>query len=465
MILFDRSRYQTGLSCLRRRWYEYEYPTPDGGETHGIRPAKGALPLVVGSAVHAGLATLLRGAGDGESKVEEAVEEALHGEDGAFWPAIQAAGLQLEEGEDAPRVALEAAAIIEALLRAYAFKRLPLLMKGDPAQEFEVLEVEKEDTCDLGSGVTLMARADALLKEVCSGDLYIQSFKTAATWDSRQEKANRYDTQGLSEVMAVQARLDADAAAATDPSGLLPSSRIMGIRMEFLLKGRRAQYPEGSGQWVTFSPLIRGYKTKDSVPGETRYAHSYDWLDPEDINPKTGRPVKHTLSYKVWEPFWVWEEPSLGTEGGRVKAWIEMLNSGEVQPEAGDALAEAFVAPVPYFRQDQHIERLARQMAARETRIADDAGKVRNWLFMLRLTKTGSTRLTLKMVEDDLDLFFPMNSAACAYPSLCPYAGICWEGADPEQGLREGEWVARKPHHQPELARLEVSGVKKEEGQ
>lgn len=431
-ILFDRSRYQTGLACLRRRWYEYEYP--NGTPTHGIVPAKLVLPLLVGACVHAGLAVLGQGAQRGERWIEQAVHEGLHGEEG-FWPQVAAAGLQLEEGEDAPRVALEAAAIIEALLRAYSFKRLSLLLKGDPAQEFEVLEVEREDAYDLGNGLVLMARADALLREVCSGDFYVQSYKTAAQWDSRQEKANRYDVQGLSEVMAVQARL---------PEG----QRIMGIRMEFLLKGRRAQYPEGSGNWVTFSPLIRGYKTRDSVPGEVRYAHSYDWTDPADINPKTGKPVKHTLSYKVWEPFWVWEEPTLGAEGERVKNWISVLATGEIQPEGGDPLEEAFVTPTPYFRQDEHIARLERQMEARETDLANDSQTIRH----LATTDAGGFRANGSM-ERALDSCFPMNSASCAYPSLCPYAPVCWEGVDLEQELRDGDWVARTPHHEMERDR------------
>jgi hypothetical protein len=59
VIYTDRSRIETGQRCLRRRWWEYHYQLPSM-EVAGVQPAKPALELSVGSAVHKGIENLLK---------------------------------------------------------------------------------------------------------------------------------------------------------------------------------------------------------------------------------------------------------------------------------------------------------------------------------------------------------------------------------------------------------------------
>lgn len=62
-IFVDRSRYEQYGRCPRSRYLEYHA----GPERMGIVSARKPLPLAVGSAVHAGLAELLRGKSEDEA--------------------------------------------------------------------------------------------------------------------------------------------------------------------------------------------------------------------------------------------------------------------------------------------------------------------------------------------------------------------------------------------------------------
>jgi hypothetical protein len=189
-IFTDRSRVETYQRCPRLRWLEYHQ---DG---RGIAPAKKALPLCVGSAVHVGLATLLAAAiGDTQDNIakvatfeDAAVAAALADfathrsalaldsteqsalaceidpKDAGFNAQLIATAAELGMTPDDPALGEllarqrnqaaefdgwlfnEQAALVEGLVRAYARRRLrPLL------EEFEVLEVEREGDWELGS--------------------------------------------------------------------------------------------------------------------------------------------------------------------------------------------------------------------------------------------------------------------------------------------------------------------------
>ena len=162
-VWVDRSRYETAQSCARRRWLEYHE-----AET-GIVAAKKPLPLAVGSAVHEGLAVLLRegqAAQDDDARAKAGADYVYHALPEIEERAVAAAladfaqfdggRIALEPTEapaaDAPMVTdydrylyAEQSALVEAIVRAYARRRLrPLL------EQFTVLEVEREGEWLLG---------------------------------------------------------------------------------------------------------------------------------------------------------------------------------------------------------------------------------------------------------------------------------------------------------------------------
>lgn len=260
----DRSRIETAQRCRRARWHEYH----DGPRGLGIVAARKPLPLAVGGSVHAGLAVLLdQGSRLGEAASIPQAWRAL--EDRAVAAALadfaQFAGRLDAQGEPVPQVAddafqrylyAEQAALVEAMVRAYARHRLRALL-----EQFEVLEVEREGTWPLSAwsqdegkiqvccqtcgykGAPLdpadgysysviacpkcnhtaeyysarmdrelrfMSRPDALLLDCQSRELYILSFKTTASWgDVRKLRDAEHDMQGLSEGIEVEQRLRA----------------------------------------------------------------------------------------------------------------------------------------------------------------------------------------------------------------------------------------------------------------
>ena len=69
-------------------------------------------------------------------------------------------------------------------------------------------------------------------------------------------------------------------------TGALPT--IMGIKMEFALKGRKTEYPTGSGVWSYSNPLIRPWKKSDDLGGVEQYAFRYEYTDGPRREPSLG---------------------------------------------------------------------------------------------------------------------------------------------------------------------------------
>ena len=367
----DRSRTITYQLCPRKRYLEYHAA---GGV--GIVRSRTAIPLATGSYTHAGLKLMLEG-----HPVEECVQAALEGYD----EAIRGRGLEIEPGMDAFQVAEEQKALVAGLLRVYYVHP-----RGYPdlVANYDILEVEREDLVrDFAQGIDFGARADGLLREKATGDLYVLSFKTAARWDSRVDRQNQHDVQGLSEVMAIERRL---------------GEKLQGVKMVYLIKGDRREYPEDSGLYAQDSHLVRGWR-REGITGP-EYAWRYKWAGP-DVWQDSGKLRGHTLG-KGWERFNVWE-----TEGG-VKAWIDLLASGTVQPDAGDPFENVVVTPLPYFRQQQDMESWEIQTRAQEVKVAKDVAEIN------------------ELVGDHqrvaLDVCFPQYKRSCDWPSKCDYQEICY---------------------------------------
>lgn len=528
----DRSRSLDSLRCKRLRWHGHECDT--GGEVRGLEPEKKPLPLVVGSAVHAGLAHLLKHG----RMVEGALQQPATLEDAAVATALVefeheagrdasgAAGLELDDTEqaaqakqvttlgkglvdsalawdlptDTPEIqALQAdvasggkrfdewlwkeqQALVEAMVRAYARRRLrPLL------QQFEVLEVEREgewllsewtnhntegelhtmagciDHCDHHE-LWFLSRPDALLLDRESRELYLLSYKTAATWDIRKAKDASVDMQGLTEGLEVEARLaewwqlvydgleaskQRDVGITEEMFRFLASCtappRIHAIRYEYLLKQSRYVDKELSER-VGFearsqrSPLIRGYLNKGMTAADAQWSVSYDHLKID------GQPTN--LYYKNWKSTAVWEHMP-------VREWIDRLDdtrqvelpgggvAWESAAQAAGLLKEhpldaQFVEPIVIYRSVDDLYDLVEQLEAQEVALAQDADRVR------AATDAGERRHLL-------NVHFPMNRQQCAFPTTCRMWKLCHGSEEQRTRPLENGYRARRPNH-PEQA-------------
>lgn len=434
--------HRTGQSTYQRcprQWY-----WSNVWEGIGLTRVRLDVPLARGIYVHRGLDYILQG-----RSIDDSINHALT----TFDTEIGDRGLDVSSLEDSSYVYNEQKALIEAMLYGWWKKRYPELL-----ERYDILEVEREEVWEIGQFETAagkvkliwLGRVDALLREKDSNDLHLQSFKTTAEWDTRKDSAASHDIQGLSELCAVEHRLEQmwrsyhedDAIAEeslTTPTwqylrDLPEPPKIQGIRMEHLLAGQRmdpGKGPKKTGRKVQYSPLIRGYKKDGITPDLDEYAYKFQWDDEYGT---------HRLG-KGWAPFNAWEQP------GGVRAWIDKLASGGAQADLGDALDTQFVYPQPYYRQAEDVEDWQQQMIAEELRKFEAVEKLRT------AVDKNQRRLLLNVL-------FPQFRHSCDYPRLCWAAELCFSPGYADYPDTTGLYKKRDPHHAAEKDHLvQIKGV------
>lgn len=391
----------------------------------------------------------------------------------------------------------EQTALVEALVRAYARRRLrPLL------EQFEVLEVEREGTWQLGAlgdhehidggalqtyphaEIVFMSRPDALLRERESNELYLISFKTAATWDVRKARDAEHDMQGLSEGVEIEKRLgewwnvlhmgasrdksplerllwkDLGIAMETFLRGLSTPPRIFAIRYEYLLKGQRRMDREltsalGMECRSQGSHLVRGLLNSGMAAGDEKWCWSWDFKKEDGSASK--------LHYKSWKGAAIWEHMAIAK-------WIDLLDEAVIAMSGEDAtsgltprelgyscsvqlgftpehpLDSVFLPPVVVYRNDDDLRDWIDSTEAQEVRIAEA-------LVQISLADVAED---VGLVRHLLNVHFPMHRQACEYPSTCAYVRICYGSEDIRSApLESGVYEPRVANHPQEVGAVE----------
>jgi hypothetical protein len=392
LFLTSRSAILEYQRCPRSRYWRYHH----GGT--GITPTRRAIPLVVGGSVHLGLEGLLKGA-----SVEDAVNGALQ----SYSEEVEGRGFNLSELEDSGYVYQEQRALCEALIRVFAIHGLAELH-----QRYRVLSVEREINWEIAPGLTLMARCDGELEDRELEEPFILSFKTAAYYDRRKERDGGHDVQGLSEMAAFEADT---------------GRRAMGVQMVYLIKGTRTETYDGSGIFAQASHLIRPWMKEGAIRPE--FAWKWKFQDVEG--------GWHTLG-KSWKRVPIWERMP-------IKEWIEILSSGSIQPEAGDALSAGIIFPPPIYRREQEMKDWVEQIVEQE-------GHVREGIAYVEQCERDPSYATGR--RGMLNAYFPQYRRSCDYPTACDFQAVCFgpAGDDP---VGTGLYQIRKPHHELEVKALE----------
>lgn len=538
-IFSDRSRIETYQHCKRRRWHEYHEAS--GGITPKRKPLPLAVGGSVheGQAVllERGQALWLRGSEHepmGWMDIEEAAVKSALEDFSQFSQHLQVdlseqAGLEggintleaqllksLGYGEHTTDEQVsklaemrersinafdrylfeEQSALVEGLVRAYARRRLrPLL------DQYEVLEVEREGEwllsesgggradINFGEGTThfspgfelwFMSRPDALLLERSSRNLYLLSFKTAASWDIRKDRDATRDMQGLSEGVEVEKRLarwwelahtisngwqsewPKLQAEGCTPSmgaylaGLKSPPRILGIRYEYMLKGDRIYDKEltaelGLDARTQRSPLTRAYMNPGMVAGEESWNVSWQYLkeggEQSNLYWKSwhGTPVFRYMKTKQWVDRLEQTVETIGEEN-RAMGWTSKGQAtGFLKSHPLDDL---FIPPIVVYRNDDELRDWIEQVEAQERAVAEHVEQV-------RAAKDAAEKRHL------LNIHFPQHRRACEYPSTCPFAatptsdGPCFGSSmmfeDPLGGDR---YMKREPNHPQEVVEV-----------
>jgi hypothetical protein len=397
----------------------------------------------------------------------------------------------------------EQSALVEGEVRAYSRRKLrPLL------NQFEVLEVEREGEWLLSDATVpaavwgedtpelwFMSRPDALLRDRESNQLYLQSFKTTASWDVRKARDAEHDMQGLSEGVEIERRLAdwwdqchaPDAvfhkiigemidAGNTKPMtqtmakylrALDSPPRILAVRYEFLLKGDRWKDRDLSERFGVEmrsqkSHLIRQYAAVSTPQRGTAGYSIGDVCWAWDYTREDGR--DGSLAGQNWKSRPVWDQP------GGVKGWIDKLEesaevmSGEdstmgMEPRSlgfGGAaqavgttkqhpLDAVLLPPIVIYRNEDELRDLVDQMEAVERGIAEGVEAVN-----AAGADEGERRHAL-------NVHFPMTRRACEYPTTCSYTKICWGGEDIRANpLASGLYRIREANHPQEMENKNV---------
>ena len=413
----------------------------------GVVAVKKSIPLVTGSHVHKGVERLLKRVMIGEDpSIDHAVGVAVEEyEKEVTDKGFRGKGVQTDRQQEF--TFLEQRALVEALVRAWYIAEMPLIVK-----RYKVLAVEREiEPLPLAPNIEFMAKVDAELQEIETGDYHNYSLKTMKQWNERAENSYKSDLQGITEIWAVEednkraneildkiASYVADVELYNSRRDLLKNlnqieqfarskirdKKVMGVRFCILIKGIR-KYPDYNSTdpntlMITYSPLIRGYK--NITPTSINYAHSWFYPNPEN---KSG---KSALG-KGWEPFNVWEQSDMN-----IKSWIEFLASGQCQSELGDIIKAQVVTPVEMFRDEEEITLGIQEIKQIETHIFEG----------LQLLDEGVIDKEIIMAR-----YFSHNRKMCMfhYGEKCEYNDLCWNNRVKEDPVASELYEIRTPHH------------------
>lgn len=482
-LLTSRSRILNQQRCPRARYWLDEAFADASGQG-GFSPAKVAIPLATGSAVHTGLESLMRCAQGGHvtpGELEVAVSLALE----SFRAECLDRKLDLDALESESFVFQEQMALTEALVRLAGSRVIPRLL-----ELYEVLEVERMDAgqllgpepwdarrCEVCGWAMAPDRAagcrpgdcsmrprpkptareahedqflvlfrsipDAVVRSRADGDLYIISWKTASEYSSQRDQDARTDMQGLSEPWALEQRLrgweklvlDAVGRSAFADQAEIPAEipdwfvkhleaggavEIRGVQMIYLVKGQRRKQPDGT--WRTQSPLIGGLR-RDATAGlqAPEYATERFYVCPEP------HPWKYAKGGNC--PGGVshrrgddWQNFNAWEQHGGIAVHLTRLAG---VPEGIAALDGSWVMPVPHYRTRAAVESWERQTRASESRHAQAIRFIREYESELREHPEDSELWA--GWNRRLDELFPQSTERCGdwFHRRCPAWELC----------------------------------------
>jgi len=454
-IYTDRSRILTFQRCSRERFLEYHV------QNGGISLSKMIISLSTGIAIHDGVTSLLKipfyyclkckkeisytenyncdGKVLNINNVDMCVELAIKN----YSDEVHTRGLEIGEYEDELFVFNEQKSLIETWIRVYEKFYLHKLL-----EEYEVLEVEKEivyplteackeclgegylvyllndeekkevcDKCNGISNIILMSKPDAILRDKSTGGLVVYSLKTSSSWTETNEKQNRYDDQGISELIAVES---------------LMKEEVQAIKMDFLIKGQRQLLSNGDG---TKSKLQNSFLV---------HPYMYDGGFTEDWR------VDYTKA-KGWRRVNVWEHLS-------IKEWVDILferfyeNVEGGYDYEGNKKNGLIITPYPYIRDSKDIENWIDAVRFQEIQVHDKLDDLLQLCQSQGVDKLVGARELNKEYRTVLNQYFPQIRKSCfSYGRFCSFVEHCWGSETTKSYLYEN----RKLHHITEIINIE----------
>lgn len=504
----SRSAVLTMKVCPYKRFLQYEL------EGSGYTIEKISLDLLIGTCVHRGLQHLLEHCRlehpDGsfeEACIDQAVAEAYK----VWQNTLSNHQLWLHSGEEdrLDWIIAEQECLFEGLIRAFVARRLPAFL-----EEYEILEVEHEEVyedftpaqkcpscegigyhstkeenikCEKCNGkglihsIIFLGKADGLLRRKIDNKLVILSIKTASQYADVTTRDILHDMQGVSEWAIVADRINKAwnywellDTKATNTDIIYPDNEleflvkydwfknfqtkpeIFAVQYEYLLKGQRKQDPYGSGIYKQNSFLCHPYKL-DAIQQIFIGSNVGSVINPAEYKWKTGKGKQP----KGWEKADVWND--IG-----IRNWINMLATGQVQAEEGQAFDEILITPDLVVRDANEIKEWLVSTRFQEENIVKGLNIIKG-LETLRVKALENTPNIANYVNNNYDqqiqeaiwCYFPKNTLSCHnyYGKDCPYVIHCHELSSLEDLIASGYLIPRESHH--ELEREELAKLNK----
>lgn len=413
---------RSALECNQRCPREYYLTYHALGR--GLSPARTNSDIAIGIARHEGVQKLIEGVD---------IEGAVNVADGAYLEMTEAGLSGYENVPSIIAVRTEHRSIIEAGLRVWAARRLPVIK-----QMYEVLAVEQERSCSWEvldqyaniHKVIFEGRIDAELLDRQDNRVYAFSLKNPREYNAKRHPDCMIDMQGKSESWLI--------------GNVYGHERAGGVLMEYIMAGQEKddKYAPDKfgddggaalgGNKIRWTPLVRGWMRPQEAGGmEYAWRFKYDnpLYNPDMSAHKFQNPRARTFTKS--ERAVAWEYP------GGVKKWVQDLLEQKFVPREVDpgAAEELFFAPPPYYR---------------------DAKTIASWLYAtVEATKVTVNNLTmLASGEKNIDQAFPQHETSCInkFGLMCSMFAICHKGAG-DDPLNKG-YKMREPHHMKEKEAL-----------
>lgn len=457
--LTDRSRYTTGTGrCARERYLKYHF----GPTGYGIVRKAESLPLMTGSYTHVALESLYKHLQETDTfpTVPE-IQAAIAGALAQYEARIAARGFRgLLQSERTDEIVREQQFLITGLIWAACRSVLPWIHKN-----YRIIQAETETiyvlgcTCGLGSAVL---DADAHDQRQCAG--IGQMVKQDCVGEKREGGTLAYfeaKTTGWGgDNWAPQWETKPQLSIGTFGLFERYQKEIAENFVIALYKGSRktTQPKDPFEDAVTRqeSPFTYGYFKPGNPPlAADDWKPAYEWVD--DLTGETKYARKPYAKQGVWD-----------IEGGDWPLWIA---SKQADPKLG--VAEFWVNSLPksvldkqvYLigplnRQDEQIKSLKRQIV----------GEEHQWqqrLWQLYEAQNAGAKWADDSFQALLDELVPASWDCRRFgiKHECEYLDLCLRKSGWENPLELGTFVARRPHHAPELTTAIARGLLPEESE
>lgn len=368
-FLTDRTRITTYQTCPRLRFLTFHF----GGR--GLVPLTTSYELWFGIVYHDALAALL-------------VASATPEDPDPDTRLITEAGTRLASMPPPvgmpPFWSVEQRYLLEGLLWAWVLTR-----RDAWRAQYEVVLVEQEFTWDLGSGITLMVRLDALLRDRTTANLYYLEQKTTAWGNEKWSATFTHNAQIMAGILACEQALK------ETPAGVIVEGHVKGPR-----RIDTSTNSEVSGFEFQDSPLC------------------YLWQLPDgNVTAKWTRNARRVFA---------------GTLVTTPRTWVESVLS-PLERE------NCFRTLPPIMPDRLHLARWLRQTVLQEAKI--------------RQALRGLSEADAIRSRELLDEVFPLHEGACEwqYGRQCSHWRFCHDQTVAGSPMETPGFAPRTPHHPAEL--------------